>query len=167
MKFILALALTGCLFSCKEKEEAPSITPGLVGTYELSSTKPSYVFQDLLTGYDSFQETTTATISQTGTDTYRMQIQTIGKARKGVSIPVNYGFTADMIGGKTNYPIQLRFGFVGEYSNLIPSTPLLDKGSKYIECEAIPFERGIEVMVLIHYNKDRAGIVKSTLTKTK
>lgn len=166
MKFIFAFALTICLFACKEKEEAPSITPGLVGTYELSSTKPSYVFQDLLTGYDNFKETTTATISQTGTDTYRMQIQTIGMARKGVSTPVNYGFTADMTGGKSNYPTQLRFGFVGEYSNLIPSTPQLDKGNKRIDCEAIPNGTNLEVTVLIAY-KDHAPLVIATLKKTK
>jgi len=169
MKIIIAFALTICLFGCKEKEPIVSGPPyGIVGTYKGVSTTPATIFKDLLSNYDTFKETTTDVISQTGTDTYRIQIKTIGEARKGASSPVNYEFSAELAGGKINaYTAQLRYGFIGNYSTMIPSTTQLDKGPKFTECEVIPIGTNLEVRTSIHYKLDRGSIVESTLIKLK
>lgn len=169
MKFILAFALTVCLFACKEKEEVPSLTPGLVGTYELSSTKTktAYVFQDLLTGYDNFREKVTATI-KAGGNTYLLQIQTIGTARKELSNPVNYGFMANMTcAAMGSTAAGLAYSCKGEYSNLTPSNPELDKRSKEIMCRMIHSGLDLEIIASIPYLEDAYPIAESNLIKIK
>ncbi len=163
MKLIFAFALTICLFACKEKEEVASITPGWAGTYELSSTKPSYIFQDLLPSYDNFQEKTTATITPRG-NTYRLQIQTTGTARKGNSTPVNYGITADMnCEAKGNGTGSCR----GKYSNLTPYNTQLDNTNKSIESILLQSGLNLEIRAFIHYQEDAYPIIESTLIKIK
>lgn len=164
MKLILVLTLTICLFACKEKE-GTSITSGLAGMYELSSTKTktAYVFQDLLTGYDNFQEKITATLTPGG-NTYRLQIQTTGIARKGNSNPINYGFSADMncaAKGNGIYDCQ------GKYGNLTPYNLELDKRSKEITSRMLYSGLNLEIRAVIPYLEDTYPIVESTLLKIK
>lgn len=167
MKLITALALTICLFACKEKEDVPTITPGLVGTFELTSTKTAYVFQDLLTGYDNFQEKTVAIITPGG-NTYRLQIQTTGTARKGNLTPVNYGFTADMnCSGGGSGTTGLLYTCQGKYSNLTPSNPELDKRNKGINVIMISSGLSLEIRAYIPYQEDAYPIVESNLSKIK
>ncbi len=169
MKFILALALTICIFACKEKEVKVAGLPyGLVGTFETISTKPSELFQILLSNYDNFKETTTAIISQTGMNTHRMQIQTIGTARKGLSTPVNYGFTADMNCQYINSnEISRMYSCRGKYSDLTPYNTQLDNVNRNIESYLTLSGYDLQILATIHYDEDMAGILISTLKKTK
>lgn len=166
MKFILALALLICLLGCKEKEPIVSGPPyGLVGTYEITSTKPAPVFQELLSGYTDFNQVTTLIISQMGTDTYRLELKVTGIAKKGKTDSFTYGFTADMTGSKTN---QLNeFKFKGKYSNLIPFNAPLDKSNKDIDVELITRGISLDVSAGIYGEEGVYLIVDNTLTKTK
>ncbi|MFN8343958.1 MAG: hypothetical protein U0X91_03085 [Spirosomataceae bacterium] len=167
MKLILAFTLTICLFACKEREvKADKLPYGLVGTYETASTKPSPVFQVLLSNFDNFKETTTATFSQVGTNAHRMQIQTKGMARKGLSTPVTYGFTADLNcqfintteGGYT-------YGCMGKYSDLTPFHSQLDNVNRDIRSYLTLSGHDLQVFTLIHFEEDLAGISIDTLKK--
>ena len=168
MKPLFVLLLTLCLFGCKEKETVTGFPYGLVGTYEGVSKRPTYIFQDLLSDYSNFEETVTATITQTGTDTYFIQLKTKGIARKGAAPPLfNYGFTADMNGGKVNIPNEYRYSFRGKYSNFIPASSELDNVNNHIEGVIVRHGLSLEVFATIHYQEDAANIVYTTLVRIK
>ncbi len=166
MKSILIFALTICLLGCKEKEPIVSGPPyGLVGTYEITSTKPAPVFQELLSSYNDFNQVTNLIISQTGTDTYRLELKVTGIAKKGQADSFSYGFTADMTGSKTNKLNE--FKFKGKYSNLLPSKAPLDQNNKDIEAELIARGISLDLLAGIYGEEGIYLILDNTLTKTK
>jgi len=166
MKSILALILTICLFACKEKEPVVSGPPyGLVGTYEETSTKVSPLFQSLLSSYDNFNQVTTLIISQSGTDSYRLELKVTGIAKKGQGDSFAYGFVADMTGSKTNTLNE--FKFKGKYSDLTPLNAPLDKSNKDIAAELITRGLSLDVFAGIYGDEGVYLIVDNTLTKTK
>lgn len=127
MKFCLALALIICLLGCQKKETAVTVSPGLVGTYSYTYTvaKPG-VFQNMLSDYTNFQETVTATVSQTGVDTYDIKIQLTGVAKKTNTPPFNYHLTADVsLIKQVNSFDKSIMAFKGEYTSIYPTSSYL------------------------------------------
>ncbi len=169
MKPLFALLITCCLFGCREKEDAITGFPyGLVGTYEVVSNKPSFVFKNLLSNYDNFNETTTAIISQTGIETYRLEIKVTGVAKKGNANAFNYNFTADLNGGRiNNVPNEYRYGFGGKYGDIIPSSLELGNVNKHIESTVIRHGLNLNIFADVHYGEDRANIINATLVRIK
>ena len=135
MKIILAFVLTICLFACKEKEETPAITPGLVGTYEGVSTTPSYIFKDLLPDYKIFQENVVATITETASGSYKMDFKLTGVARiSATSTPSPYNFEASfsfdfLKSGNGN--IHTGLTVEGTYQSIFPQHPDVGTPRKY------------------------------------
>lgn len=168
MKSILNLVIVLFIFACKSKEVTPTITPGLVGAYEGISTKPSYVFQDLLPEYKIFQEKVTVTFSQIGLETYNMEIKLSGNAKKSFDSPsIGYGFTANMTGKKFKNTNKLYLNLEGQYQNLTPTNSSLDKRSKEILGTALLRGYNLELLARIPYQEDAFDIVSLTLSKIK
>ncbi len=168
MKIILAFVLTLCLFACKEKEETPAITPGLVGTYQKTYTANHQgIFQDILSDYNNFQETTTAIVSQTGTDTYTIKIQIAGIAKKNNANPLNYHLTADVSTDKSIQNLDASvMNFSGEYSSIFPTSTYLSSKKIYLQTK---FKNGflVDIMVSTSYRNDPAFFLIDTLPKIR
>jgi hypothetical protein len=167
MKLILALALTICLFACKE-EVVALVSPGLVGTYSKTYTMTDRgIFQDILPEYNSFQETTTAIVSQTGTDTYAINIQIMGVAKKNNANPLNYYLTAEVSTDKSFQPSDAsKMSFVGEYSSLYPTSPYLPDKKIWVN---VKFKAGVSADMIIstNYREDHGVFLLNTLPKIK
>jgi hypothetical protein len=137
----------------------------LVGTYEITSTKLAPVFQELLSGYNNFNQATTLIISQIGADSYRLELKVTGIAKKGNSDSFTYGFIAEMTGSQTNKINE--FKFKGKYSNLIPFNAPLDKSNKDIEAELITRGVSLDLLAGIYGEEGIYLIADNTLTKIK
>lgn len=173
MKFILAFALTICLFACKEKEEVVFLaSPGLVGTYSKTYFKTDQltdrgIFQDMLSDYNSFQETTNAIVTQTGTDTYTIKIQIMGVAKKNNANPLNYHLAVDVSTDRLFNPSDTSvMGFVGEYTSLYPTSPYLSGKQIHVQTK---FKEGflVDMIISASYRNDPGIFIATSLPKVK
>lgn len=169
MKPLFALLVTLCLFGCKKKEPTLSgPTYGLVGTYEGVSTMPSnypYIFKDLFPQADSFQETITATITQSSPTTYTLQFQLSGIAKKGnTSYP--YGFSVETNFTMPTYGVGARAGLRTKYNSLYPASP--DFGtSKEVEGSLEVEGNTLIVGFVTPYKEDAYPLALAKLSKIK
>ena len=164
MKIILALALTLCLFACKEKEEA-AIYPDIVGTYQKTyTTTIRGVFQDILSDYNNCQETATLVVTQASSNGYNLQVALTGVAKKGI-LTTNYGFTTKMTPHRPNNIGNVML-FSGTYENLTPNSPKFSAGKQtYAE---IKYSGGdVEILLIANYEEDQFPLLYAVLPKIK
>lgn len=168
MKLIICILLFTSFLGYKKESELtlPYISLAIVDTYEVVSITLSGLFKDLLSGYDSFKETTTAVFSLTEIGTYQKVMNTTGVAQKGTLSPVSYGFSAFSKFKEKNSPYKFRFGFKGNHTSISHSNSYL-KDTQEIEGYLNPNGLNLNVFIVTFYKMDAWGLLITTLKKVK
>lgn len=125
------------------------------------------IFQDILSDYNSFQETTAAVVAQTGIDTYSIKIQITGIAKKNNANSLNYNLDVEVATDKSFKPSDAStMGFVGEYSSLSPTSPYLPNKKIWVQAK---FKEGFfaDVIISTNYRTNPGMFIATSLPKIK
>jgi hypothetical protein len=168
-RFLISLCSVAVLLtSCKGENVEVVAVPddSLHGTYIGTTTEPSDVYKVLLAGYATFKEEAQVKITQTGIDSYRLQITMKGVAHFATGFtPLEYGFNAEMSGKKMENSNGEVIFLRGVLHGLTPTNSELR--TKEIEGALFIRYKKIEFTALIPFEDDWHSLFTAPLNKVK